>query len=98
MSLFRTRTSQSQRSQRSQHLPLAQTSSPPQVQRQPSTAELQRITTNQSSTDPLAGHLNHLTEHQERQLEKFKSTLRDQGLYRPGGNGQAPSHDEQTLL
>jgi hypothetical protein len=106
MSLFRTWTGQSQRSQKSQQSKdvlnetssLSSDSRPPPPQRHPSRPNLQPVTSNSSNADPLAGHLNHLTERQEGQFQKFKSTLLEKGLYRPGAEGQPPSHDDQTLL
>jgi hypothetical protein len=104
MSLFKTWTGQSQRSQKSQQSSHTQqevqpqTSAHPQAQRYPSKNELRQVTSTRSNGDPFAGHLNHLTQQQENQLGKFKSILYDQGLYRPGAQGQPASHDDQTLL
>jgi hypothetical protein len=106
MSLFKTWTGQSHRSQRSQQSAQVDSeahtqnspSSPARAQRYPSRSDLHPVASNRSNADPFAGHLGHLTDHQEIQLAKFKSTLYDQGLYRPTAPGQGPSHDDQTLL
>ncbi|ERF73106.1 hypothetical protein EPUS_06567 [Endocarpon pusillum Z07020] len=111
MSLFKTWTGQSQRSQLSQqsnHGPQEAPSpahnqttspSPPQPQRYSSFRnDLYQVTSNRSNADPFAGHLNHLTPYQESQLEKFKSILHQQGLYRPASQDQPASHDDPTVL
>jgi hypothetical protein len=113
MSLFKTWTGQSQKSQQSNHMqqdtqPQLQPSSPMEVSQHPSRPKLQQVTSNRSelhqvtsngsNADPLAGQLNHLTEHQESQLEKFKAIILEQGLYRPAAEGHPPTHDDQTLL
>ena len=53
---------------------------------------------NISTTDPLTGTLNHLTEHQSQLLVDFKEKLQKDGWWVPQGiNGKA-SHDDGTLL
>ncbi|KAL4896024.1 CRAL-TRIO domain-containing protein [Aspergillus ambiguus] len=46
----------------------------------------------------LAGHLNHLTEEQEKKLEEFKKLCAENGYYNPESEGQKPSHDDATML
>ncbi|KAL4866803.1 hypothetical protein BDV12DRAFT_172285 [Aspergillus spectabilis] len=46
----------------------------------------------------LAGHLNHLTEEQEGKLTEFKQLCEKEGYFKPGGEGEKPSHDDATLL
>ncbi|KAM0751229.1 CRAL/TRIO domain-containing protein [Meredithblackwellia eburnea MCA 4105] len=46
----------------------------------------------------LTGHLNHLTEQQEKALRQFKLKLENNGFYSPQKDGQDPSHDDVTLL
>lgn len=46
----------------------------------------------------LAGHLNHLTEDQEKKLEEFKKLCEKEGYYKPETDGQKPSHDDATML
>lgn len=46
----------------------------------------------------LAGHLNHLTEDQEKKLEEFKKLCEKEGYYKPEIDGQRPSHDDATML
>ncbi|KAL4802663.1 CRAL-TRIO domain-containing protein [Aspergillus unguis] len=46
----------------------------------------------------LAGHLHHLTEDQETKLTEFKSFCEKEGYYKPGGEGEKPSHDDATML
>ncbi|KAI9776807.1 MAG: hypothetical protein M1839_009358 [Geoglossum umbratile] len=58
----------------------------------------QPVTTVDSTSDSYAGHLNHLSEHQESQLAAFKSALSDQGLWKPDDGDGKPSHDDATLL
>jgi hypothetical protein len=50
------------------------------------------------SSDPLLGHLHHLTKEQETALETFKSTLIEKQLYTPAAEGKEASHDDSTLL
>ena len=44
------------------------------------------------------GHANNLTEEEERALTNFKTLCQEKGVYTPGGEGEAPSHDDPTLL
>lgn len=46
----------------------------------------------------LAGHLHHLTEEQEGKLTEFKKFCEKEGYYKPGVEGEKPSHDDATLL
>ncbi|KAL4907556.1 hypothetical protein BDW74DRAFT_149421 [Aspergillus multicolor] len=46
----------------------------------------------------LAGHLNHLTEEQEGKLTEFKAFCEKEGYYKPGSEGEKPSHDDATML
>ncbi|KAL4739154.1 CRAL-TRIO domain-containing protein [Aspergillus similis] len=46
----------------------------------------------------LVGHLNHLTEEQEAKLTEFKAFCEKEGYYKPGGEGEKPSHDDATML
>ena len=105
MGLFRTWTGQSQKSHRTQksqsdHLPNGGTQIPPSLptQKHAPGSELNQVTSRSSTADPFSGHLNHLSEHQERQLEKFKIFLHEQKLYRPASEKEEASHDDQTLL
>jgi hypothetical protein len=50
------------------------------------------------STDPLLGHLHHLSKEQETALETFKATLVEKQLYTPAAEGKEASHDDSTLL
>ncbi|CRK42724.1 hypothetical protein BN1708_008841 [Verticillium longisporum] len=58
---------------------------------------IQPIPSNVSTVDGAypAGHLGHLTEHQDAQLVAFKKLLQERGLYTPG---PPASHDDPTLL
>ncbi|KAL3457195.1 CRAL-TRIO domain-containing protein [Aspergillus heterothallicus] len=46
----------------------------------------------------LVGHLHHLTEEQEAKLKEFKEFCAKEGYYKPGGEGEKPSHDDATML
>lgn len=50
------------------------------------------------SSDPLLGHLHHLTREQEQALEKFKAACIEKQIYRPAAEGKEASHDDSTLL
>ncbi|KIX10151.1 uncharacterized protein Z518_01232 [Rhinocladiella mackenziei CBS 650.93] len=54
--------------------------------------------TKTTTTDPLAGTLNHLTPVQEQKLEEFKDRLLKGGWWSPDGVNGKPSHDDGTLL
>lgn len=58
---------------------------------------IQPIPSNVSTVDGAypAGHLGHLTEHQDAQFVAFKKLLQERGLYTPG---PPASHDDPTLL
>jgi hypothetical protein len=45
-----------------------------------------------------SGHLGHLNEEEENALKNFKALCLEKGVYKPGGEGEAPSHDDPTLL
>lgn len=45
-----------------------------------------------------AAHLGHLTEGQQGALDAFKELCLKAGYYKPGGGGNAASHDDETLL
>jgi hypothetical protein len=82
--LYRTLTGQSQRSQKSHHSEISAPAQP----------SLTRTTT----TDPLSGSLNHLTEAQLDKLDDFKTLLQKDGWWTPDGLNGKPSHDDGTLL
>ena len=82
--LYRTLTGQSQKSN----------SSKQQQHLTPTTSVLTKTTT----TDPLSGVLNHLTQPQVRKLEDFKIKLQKDGWWTPEGINGKPSHDDGTLL
>lgn len=44
------------------------------------------------------GHLGHLTPEEETAFASFKTSLAEQGLYRPASPSTAPSHDDTVLL
>ncbi|KAL5052019.1 hypothetical protein BDW71DRAFT_193502 [Aspergillus fruticulosus] len=46
----------------------------------------------------LAGHLNHLTGEQEAKLAEFKALCEKERYYKPGVEGEKPSHDDATML
>ena len=81
--LYRTLTGQSQNSDHSKDHFLAPTSS-----------SLTKTTT----TDPVSGVLNHLTEPQSKKLDEFKARLLKEGWWRPDGVNGKPTHDDGTLL
>ena len=58
------------------------------------------VLTRTTTTDPLSGVLNHLTEAQGKKLDEFKELLRKDGWWTPPGAGPngKPSHDDGTLL
>ncbi len=82
--LYRTLTGQSQKSSQSKE----------QAHLTPSTSVLTKTTT----TDPVSGVLNHLTQPQEGKLDEFKARLQKEGWWRPDGVNGKPSHDDGTLL
>ncbi|KAL9111164.1 MAG: hypothetical protein Q9227_004427 [Pyrenula ochraceoflavens] len=90
-SLFRTWTGQSGKSQQ-------QPQNAPQFSRQSTKDSLQKVSSVASTSDPWAGHLNHLSEAQEKALGQFKSVLYDQSLYFPSVATGRSSHDDATLL
>jgi hypothetical protein len=45
-----------------------------------------------------AGHLSHLTENQQKNLDAFKQICLEQNYYTPASGGKAASHDDETLL
>ncbi|KAE8372854.1 CRAL-TRIO domain-containing protein [Aspergillus bertholletiae] len=51
-----------------------------------------------AGTGWLAGHLNHLTEDQEKKLQEFKKLCEDNGYYKPASDGKEASHDDATML
>ncbi|KAF2129997.1 CRAL/TRIO domain-containing protein [Dothidotthia symphoricarpi CBS 119687] len=57
-------------------------------------AELQRV----ESMQYPAGHLAHLTDNQQRQLDDFKKICQDAGYYHPGRGMIDGGHDDETLL
>lgn len=99
MNLIRTWTGQSQRTQKSQTEGANQGGLSPTASKRPVPSDLTKVPTNNSSNvDPYAGQLNHLSEHQEAQLSKFKALIEEKGFYRPQTETQKASHDDQTLL
>jgi len=54
--------------------------------------------TRTTTTDPLAGTLNHLTPVQEGKLDEFKRQLQKGGWWSPDGVNGKPTHDDATLL
>ncbi|MCJ1426075.1 hypothetical protein MMC29_003977 [Sticta canariensis] len=46
----------------------------------------------------LAGHLGHLTAHEESQFQAFKVLCQEQGYYKPTDGKTAASHDDGTLV
>ena len=83
-SLYRTLTGQSQKSHRS-HL-------------SDGSSKAQPVLTKTTTTDPLSGVLNHLTEAQGHKLVEFKELLHKDGWWTPEGPNGKPSHDDGTLL
>jgi hypothetical protein len=51
-----------------------------------------------TTTDPLSGVLNHLTEPQGNKLDDFKQRLQKGGWWSPEGINGKPTHDDGTLL
>lgn len=49
-------------------------------------------------SDPLAGHLHHLTRDQTEALQSFKEACIEKGLYTPAEEGKDASHGDATLL
>lgn len=45
-----------------------------------------------------AGHLAHLSDNQQEQLDAFKKICLEQNYYTPGTAEKDPSHDDETLL
>jgi len=45
-----------------------------------------------------AGHLAHLSENQQAQLEAFKKIAQEQGYFMPGTATTEASHDDETML
>ncbi|KAL1958657.1 hypothetical protein VTO42DRAFT_4000 [Malbranchea cinnamomea] len=88
MTLHRTATNQSSRSRRSCGETLSQAAS--------------KVKSNQetyaSPSDPLVGHLGHLTREQAEALDTFKTQCREKQLYTPAEGDKAASHDDATLL
>ena len=46
----------------------------------------------------LAGHLGHLTAHEESQFHAFKALCEKQGYYKPTDGNTSASHDDGTLV
>ncbi|EZF29842.1 hypothetical protein H109_06579 [Trichophyton interdigitale MR816] len=67
---------------------------PPQLDKQ----ETNQSTASAGTSDPLSGHLNHLSEKQAEALEAFKQQCVERKIYTPAQDGQAASHDDSTLL
>jgi len=57
-------------------------------------ADLSRI---ESAQYP-AGHLAHLTAHQQAQLDAFKQIAQDQKYWTPATDARQASHDDETML
>jgi hypothetical protein len=81
-SLYRTLTGQSQKSHHSDG----------------SGSAAHPVLTKTTTTDPLSGVLNHLTQGQEQKLEDFKALLQKEGWWSPEALNGKPSHDDGTLL
>jgi hypothetical protein len=56
--------------------------------------DLQRV----ESMQYPAGHLSHLSDNQQVQLDAFKKICLDKGYYTAPVGGKAASHDDETLL
>jgi hypothetical protein len=83
--LIRTLTGQSQKSNQSK-------------EQQPNLTPVTSTLTRTTTTDPLSGVLNHLTEAQIRKLDDFKQKLQKDGWWSPEGVNGHPTHDDGTLL
>lgn len=57
-------------------------------------ADLQRV----ESMQYPAGHLSHLSENQQKQLDSFKKICQDADYYTPASGSKDASHDDETLL
>ncbi|KAF1362619.1 CRAL/TRIO domain-containing protein [Lizonia empirigonia] len=57
-------------------------------------ADLRRV----ESMQYPAGHLAHLTENQQAQLQAFEKLAQEQGYYTPGTDTTEASHDDETML
>jgi hypothetical protein len=57
-------------------------------------ADLKRV----ESMQYPAGHLAHLTENQQAQLEAFEKIAQEQGYYTPATATAEASHDDETML
>jgi len=57
-------------------------------------ADLQRV----ESMQYPAGHLSHLSDNQQEQLNAFKKICLDKGYYTPAAAGKDASHDDETML
>lgn len=57
-------------------------------------ADLQRV----ESMQYPAGHLAHLTDNQQQQLQAFEKICEEQGYYTPAIGGRQASHDDETML
>lgn len=51
-----------------------------------------------AGTEWLAGHLNHLTEDQEKKLQEFKKLSEENGYYKSASDSGEASHDDATML
>ncbi|KAF7589942.1 hypothetical protein BBP40_003481 [Aspergillus hancockii] len=51
-----------------------------------------------AGTEWLAGHLNHLTEDQEKKLQEFKKVCEENKYYNPESEAEKASHDDATML
>lgn len=65
--------------------------------------QLNKQETNQSTasalpSEPLSGHLNHLSDKQSEALGAFKKECVARNIYTPAGEGVKASHDDSTLL
>jgi hypothetical protein len=56
--------------------------------------DLQRV----ESMQYPAGHLSHLSDNQQEQLNAFRKICLDKGYYTPAAGGKDASHDDETLL
>ncbi|KAF3479689.1 CRAL/TRIO domain-containing protein [Arthroderma uncinatum] len=67
---------------------------PPQLNK----LETNQSTASASASDPLSGHLNHLSEVQTEALDAFKKECEARKIYTPAEDGGEASHDDSTLL